>query len=198
MRYALLALAVLLPGCGGANLAKQVDDRAGACYRAISTSPDGKLVNTRIWAFDETDTPQKLSDPKPLNEQERAALLRAHNKVKECRRIVQDHNQTHASWAHVLLTEHHARNDMIYLKLVSGEAPVGLANRALAEERNRYMTAFSRGADNQQQIAAAENAEAARRMGNALQEWGKNMQQQSRSVNTQCQWVGSVWNCNSN
>lgn len=197
MRRVLLALALLLHGCGGPTLVKQAEDKSDACYQAINASPDSKLLSARLWANDETDTPQKLSDTKPLNEHERAALLRSHQKVKECRKIIQAHNQQYASWAHVLVSEHHARNDMIFLKLISGEAPVGLANRALMEEKNRFMTAFSRGADTQNQIAAAANAESARRMGDALQQWGRNMQQQNQTVNTQCQWVGSVWSCNS-
>ena len=89
-----IAMAVALGGCAIATqIATQQDiKKANECMADVKASPEWQLVHKRIWAFDGTDTADKLTDPKPLTPDERNALLQDHNRIVQCRQIIITHD----------------------------------------------------------------------------------------------------------
>ena len=127
-----LLIGLLVGGCApmGVQLAtQQAASEAGTCMQEIRSSPDGRIIYARLWASDETDTDAKLADPKPLTKDERAALVRAYNKVQRCRQIIIAHDNQFAAWETPYWQELFQRGDAVFTKLASGEMAVGVANQ---------------------------------------------------------------------
>jgi hypothetical protein len=59
-------LRVALTACAQ-MAAQQAIKSAVECNQAVRNSPEGQMVYARLWAFDDSDTAAKLSDPAPLS-----------------------------------------------------------------------------------------------------------------------------------
>jgi hypothetical protein len=78
--------------------AQQASKNATECALAVKGSPEGQTLYTRLWAFDESDTAAKLSDPAPLTIDQRNALVQTHNRMVQCRQIIINHDNRFAAW----------------------------------------------------------------------------------------------------
>ena len=196
MRAGACLLAVLLlSGCGlvGAQMAKQAVSEAEACVQEIKSSPDGKIVYARVWAFDDTDTPAKLSDSKPLTQDERAALLRAYKKLGSCRQIIIAHDNQYAAWETPYWQEAFQRSDAIFTKLVSGEMAVGVANQLAIESMGKFQVDVSKGHADAVRIDEIQRQQAAQAMAQA----SKQLLASQQVTTTNCSWFGNTLNCTS-
>jgi hypothetical protein len=131
VRVATACLLVLnLAGCAQ-MAARNAMANAGNCLKEARATPEGHVVAARIWmgTGGEEDTADKLVDTKPLTKDERNALVRYHAKLQACRQIIIDHDNRYAAWETPYWQEAFQRSDAIYLKLVSGEIPVGIAEQ---------------------------------------------------------------------
>jgi hypothetical protein len=150
----------------------------------------------RLWAFNETDTASKLSDPNPLAKQERDALVVYHNQMQRCRQIILTHDNTYAAWETPYWQEFFQRSDEIFYKLASGEISAGLANKLTIESAGKFQTDVSRGHAN---AVAVDEAQRQRAYEAMLQAGTQILaaQSQSRVTTTNCSWMGNSLNCTS-
>ena len=72
---------------GARQVAKRASASAASCLKENKASPEGQIIYTRLWANDDTDTADKLSDPKPLTKDQQNALVKLHSRVQVCRQI---------------------------------------------------------------------------------------------------------------
>ena len=103
------------------------------------------MLYTRVWAFDDSDTAAKLSDPATLTAEQRNALVQVHNRQVQCRQIIITHDNRFAAWETPYWEEYFQRTDAIFYKLASGEIPVGLANKLYIESRGKLQVDVSKG-----------------------------------------------------
>jgi hypothetical protein len=97
---AVLAI-VALCGCGqmiAQNAARAAVTNAATCTKEVKASPEGAVVYTRLWAFDDTDTASKLTDQTTLTADERNVLVVTHNRMQRCRQIIIAHDNQYAAW----------------------------------------------------------------------------------------------------
>jgi hypothetical protein len=125
--------------------AQQAGKDAKECAQAARNSPEGQMLHTRLWAFDDSDTAAKLSDPATLTAEQRNALVQVHNRVVQCRQIIITHDNRFAAWETPYWEEYFQRSDAIFYKLASGEIPVGLANKLSIESRGKFQIDVSKG-----------------------------------------------------
>jgi hypothetical protein len=193
--FALAAVATVLAGCAQIAANRAVAD-AKACLQAVKETPDGQLLRRRLWANDETDTPDKLSDPNPLTKDEREALVRQHGKVIPCRQIILNHDNRFAAWETPYWQELFQRTDDLYVRLAAGEMPAGTANRLAIESTGKFQTDVSRG--HAQAVAEAEIRQ--QRASEAMLMAGSQIlaasaANQPRTTTTNCTWFGNTINC---
>jgi hypothetical protein len=86
-----VASAVVVCGCGqtvSRLVASAAGDNARKCFADNRATPEGQMLAKRIWQFDDTDTAEKLNDPRPLTPEERNALVQLHSRSTKCRQII--------------------------------------------------------------------------------------------------------------
>jgi hypothetical protein len=167
-----------------------------ACAAEVKATPEARLVFTRLWAFDDTDTSSKLSDKAPLTKEQRDALVVCHNRNEKCRQIIVNHDVRFAAWELPYWERLFQRGDAIVTKLAAGEIPVGVANQLLIQVNDEFKVAVSQG--NAQ--AAAIAAERQQRASEAMMQAGSQMiaaSQQHSMTTTNCSWLGNTLNCTS-
>jgi hypothetical protein len=135
-----------------------------------------------------------LVDAKPVTKDERNALVRHHSKVQACRQIIIDHDNRYAAWETPYWQEAFQRSDAIYLKLVSGEMPVGVANRLTIESVGKFQVDVSRAHADAVRIEEAQRQRAAEAL---LQTSAQILANQPRVTTTNCSWFGNTLNCTS-
>lgn len=195
---ALLAWAgvALLQGCAQVARQQAANDLT-ACFRAAKATPEAQLLFTRLWAEDPAlDNAEKLSDPKPLNKEERDALVRYHSKVQPCRQIIVAHDTRYAAWELPYWQQYFQRIDAIYIKLASGELPAGVANKLTIESTGKFQADVSQGHAEAVRIEEIQRQQAAQAM---LQASAAMMASQPRptTTTTNCNWLGNQLNCTS-
>lgn len=142
------ACAIILAGC--AQIIARTDathavQESVACVKTVRDSPEGQVVYARLWRGDGSDTASKLTDLKPLRPDERDALVQVHTKLLPCREFVIQHDDRFAAWETPYWTDLYQRSDEIYLKLVSDDIPVGIANRLFIESYDKFRSDVARG-----------------------------------------------------
>jgi hypothetical protein len=171
-------------------------ENATACIQQARISPDGQLIYGRLWVNDGTDTAAKLSDPNPLTMDERNALVRHHYQVLPCRQIILDHDNRFAAWEAPYWQELFRRSDEIYVRLASGELPVGTANRLSIESFGKFQADVSRGHANAvaaEEIRQQRASEAMLMAGSQI--LAASAANQPRTTTTNCSWFGNTINC---
>jgi hypothetical protein len=113
---------------------------------------------------DGSDTAEKLTDPKPLTQQERDALLRYENIMLPCRQMIINHDNRHAAWETPYWQEFFARKDAVIVKLAAGEIPVGAANKLSIENNGQFQTDVSKAHANAVHIEDIQRQQAAQAM----------------------------------
>jgi hypothetical protein len=186
--------AILLGGCAvvGAVSAVAARDNFKKCVTEYKATPEAQMLAPRIWQGDGTDNAEKLSDPKPLTPVERDALVKGHNKMLQCRRIIVSHDNVFAAWELPHWQALFARDDQIFTKLASGELPVGVANKLIIESIDQFQVEQSRGQAEEtrfQQVQGERRAEA------AMQASATMAASQPRMTTTNCTWIGNSINC---
>jgi hypothetical protein len=174
--------------------AQDAAKNAKACFQEVWATPEGQLLSPRLWRFNELDTASKLSDPNPLTQKQRDALVVVHNQMLRCKQIIITHDNKYAAGELPYWQEYFQRSDEIFSKLASGEISVGLANRLSIESNGRFQTDVSRG----HAQAVAVDEERQQRASEAMLQAGTQIlaaQSQSRVTTTNCSWVGNVLNC---
>jgi hypothetical protein len=151
------------------------------------------MVYARLWAFDDSDTAVKLSDPAPLTAGERDALVQVHNRRVQCRQIIITHDNRFAAWETPYWEETYQRSDAIFYKLASGEIPVGLANKLSIESRGKFQVDVSKGHANAVRLEEVQRQRAAEAMLQASTQFAS--QSQPHMTTTNCMWVGNSLNC---
>jgi hypothetical protein len=186
--------AIVVTGC--AIVAQQAAKEAGAnvtkCFADSRATPEGQLTYSRLWKGDGTDTAAKLSDPKPLTPPERDALVQVHNRIVQCRQIIIAHDNQYAAWETPIFQEAFDRSDQIFLKLASGEIPVGLANRLYIESNGKLQVDLSKGHADAVRVEEARQQRAAEAM---LQASAQIAASQPRMSTTNCNFFGNTLNC---
>jgi hypothetical protein len=195
MALGLALVACSLSGCAQ-MAAKQAMTDATACVKSVRSSSEGQVVYARLWAGDDSDTANKLSDAKPLLENERNALVQVHNKMRPCREIILAHDNRFAAWETPYWNELFERGDAIFYKLASGEMPVGMANKLSIESQGKFQTDVSKGHADAVRIEDAQRQRAAEIM---LQSSAQILASQPRPqmTTTNCSWIGNNLNCTS-
>jgi hypothetical protein len=177
--------------------AKQAVGDATSCLQAAKATPEGQTVFARLWANDPAlDTADKLTDPKPLTKDERNALVQFHSKALPCRQFIVDHDTRYAAWELPYWEQLFQRSDSIYLKLASGELPVGVANKLTIESTGKFQVDVSQGHAEAVRIEDAQRQRAAEAM---LQAGALMAASQPRptTTTTNCNWFGNSLNCTS-
>ena len=200
MRLAKACLVVAAAGattvdCAQIAATRAVSD-ATTCVKNVRASPEGQITYARLWANDDTDTADKLSDTKPLSQSERNALVAVHNKVRACRDIIVAHDNRFAAWETPYWQEYFQRGDALFYKLASGELPVGVANKLAIESQGKFQTDLSKGHADAVRLEDAQRQRAAEVM---LQSGAQILasQPQPRMTTTNCSWLGNTLNCTS-
>jgi hypothetical protein len=175
---------------------KALDDTKAAltkCFADIRATPEGQLLSKRLWQADSTDTAAKLSDPKPLTQAEKDALVSNHTKSIECRRLADDWANHYALYQLPAMTELYARSDAIFTKLVNG-GPVSEANKASIASSDQFQADLAHAGANaaavQEQNNAMVRAQAAQGLAAAM------IGAQPRMTTTNCVATGNTLNCN--
>jgi hypothetical protein len=179
-------------GCARLD-AQQAIASAASCIKESNASPEGQIVYARLWANDDTDTADKLIDPKPLTKEEQNALVKVHNKVQACRQIIIAHDSQYAAWETPYWEDFFQRGDAIFYKLASGEIPVGIANKLAIESVGKFQADVSRGHADAVRVEESRRQQAAVAMLNA----GSQMiaSQQGQVTTTNCSWIGNNLSC---
>jgi hypothetical protein len=192
--FATLAVAgsLLFSGCSLAELiaAKHVALETANCLQAVKSSSEGRIVFARLWASDETDTSAKLDDTNPLSKDEREALIRVHDGIRLCRKILISNDDRFSAWEAPYLQGLYQRSDVIFTKLASGEITVRVANRLTIESIGKFQVDVSEGHPNMvriDEIQRQKNAEA------LIQSSG----QRATPSATNCVWMGNSLDCTS-
>jgi hypothetical protein len=187
-----------MTGCGLAGQldADQASSEALTCLHAIKSSPDGRAVYARLWASNETDNADKLADQKPLTRDEREALVRVHNKVQPCRRIIIAHDNKFAAWETPYWQDLFRRQDVIFTRLASGEMAVGVANKLTIESLGTFQADVSRGHADAVQLDDIRRQRTAEALINASAQMAAS-QPRPRMMTTNCFWSGNNLNCTS-
>jgi hypothetical protein len=193
--FVITAGSITMMGCAQIAATRAVSD-ASTCVKNVRSSPEGQIVYARLWASDDTDTADKLSDTKPLSQSERNALVQVHNKVRACRDIIIAHDNRFAAWETPYWQEFFQRGDAIFYKLASGELPVGIANKLAIESQGKFQTDVSKGHADAVRIEDAQRQRAAEIM---LQSGAQILASQPRAqvTTTNCSWMGNNLNCTS-
>jgi hypothetical protein len=176
--------------------AQKAARNAKSCFEQVYATPEGQLLSTRLWRFNELDTASKLSDPNPLTKKEQDALVLVHNQLQPCKQIILAHDNNFAAWETPYWQEYFQRSDEIFYKLASGEISVGVANRLAIESNGKFQTDVSRG----HAQAVAVDEERQQRASEAMLQAGSQIlaaQSQSRVTTTNCSWFGNTLNCTS-
>ncbi len=148
MRASLLGVVVAaqaLTACAQLMAQDANHKTAAECTRAVKSSPEGETVYARVWAFDNSDSVIKLTDPEPLTKEQRKALERVHEKNLQCRQIAPVNSDRYVAWVAPYREEYFQRGEAILHKLESGELAVGLANRLIIESNGRFLDDVSKG-----------------------------------------------------
>jgi hypothetical protein len=191
------AAAIFLTGC--AQIIARTDathavQESVACVKTIRDSADGQIVYARLWRGDGSDTANKLTDLKPLTADERDALVRVHTKLLPCREYVIQHDDRFAAWETPYWTDLYQRSDEIYLKLVSDDIPVGVANRLYIESYDKFRSDVARG--HAQAVSEAEIRQ--QQAANAMLQASATLlasQPRPQVTTTNCSWMGNNLNC---
>lgn len=199
VRHILVWVAVIVAtsnfaGCARLDAQKAVAS-AASCLKENMASPEGQIVYARLWANNDTDTANKLSDPKPLTKDEQNALVKVHNKAQVCRQIIIAHDNQYAAWETPYWQEFFQRGDAIFYKLASGEIAVGAANKLTIESIGKFQADVSRGHADAVRVEEAQRQQAAEAMVRAGSEIMAAQQRQVTTTN--CSWFGNNLNCTS-
>jgi hypothetical protein len=189
-----------LIGCAGIvaqNAAQNAVTTAAACVQEVKSSPEGKIVYARLWANDDSDNAEKLSDPKPLTKEERNALVQVHNKLRPCRQIIIAHDNKFAAWETPYWQDLFQRSDAIFSKTASGEISVGLANKLTIESVGKFQADVSRAHADAVRIEEAQRQRAAEAMIQSGTQLLIASQPRSQITTTNCSWMGNTLNCTS-
>ena len=151
---ATIVMAANLSACGRMAL-DNAKTSVTSCTEEAKASPMGVIVYKRLWAADDTDTADKLSDTKPLSKEERDALVHYRKKILPCRQIIIAHNNQFAPWATPYSQEAFQRQDTIFYKLAGGEMTVGVANKLTIDNLNKLQADIAGGQAAQSQQATA-------------------------------------------
>jgi hypothetical protein len=136
-----------------------------------------------------SDTPTKLSDPKPLTKDERDALVRVQSKMQPCRQIIIAHDKSNAAWETPYWQELFQRGDLIFAKLASGD----VANQLSIESVGKFQVDVSKGHADVVRIDEIQRQQAAEAMARA----GKEMLASQQVTTTNCSWFGNNLDCTS-
>jgi hypothetical protein len=175
--------------------AQKASASAASCIKENKASPEGQIIYARLWANDDTDTADKLSDPKPLTKDQQNALVKLHSRVQVCRQIIIAHDNQYAAWETPYWQEFFQRGDAIFYKLASGEMAVGTANRLTIESVGKFQADVSRGHADAVRVEEAQRQQAAEAMLRAGSEILASQQRQVTTTN--CSWFGNNLNCTS-
>ena len=195
MRVAVFVVgcSLFLAGCGLAaqQAAKEAVAAVKQCTADIKQSEDGRVTYARMWAGNETDTAAKLTDQKPLSDQERNAIMRVHQSIQTCRQIIVQHDAKYAAWEAPIWQDYFARSDIIFVKLMSGEITVSQANKLSIESNGRLQSELARGNASAVAVAEAQRQRAAEAMIQA----GAQIAAASQPHTTNCTWIGNTTSC---
>jgi hypothetical protein len=146
MRARLVTLCLVAGGLAGCALSATLQSAksGGSCLQDVRSSQEGQMVYAKLWASDATDTSEKLSDPNPLTPTERDALTQVHNNIISCRQTIISDNSRSEAWKFPYWLDYFKRSDAIFNKLVSGELPIGLANKLTIESNGKFQADLSR------------------------------------------------------
>lgn len=189
----LFVAALAIAGCAQIA-AQQAKKDATGCAQEARNSPEGQIVYARLWAFDDSDSANKLRDPAPLTKEEQNALVQVHNKIVKCRQIIVSHDMRYAAWETQYWQEYFQRGDEIFARLATGEIPVGVANRLAIESNGKFQLDASRGHADAVRIEEARRQQVAEAM---IQAGAQIAASQPRMTTTNCTWVGNMLNCTS-
>jgi hypothetical protein len=189
-----VAVAVVTHGLTGCAqiAAQEAIKQAKACFEDAKSSPEGQMVYTRLWAFNDTDTAAKLSDPAPLTKDQQNALVQLHNKTLPCRQIIIAHDNRFAAWEAPYWQEFFARSDQLFYKLASGELPVGIANKLAIESNGQFQADVSRGHADAVRVEEAQRQQMAQTL---IQANAQIVASQPRMTTTNCIWLANTLNC---
>lgn len=194
MRASLLwvaAAAQTLTACAQLMAQDASSKTAAECIHAVKSSPEGQTVYARLWAFDNSDSESKLTDPEPLTKEERKALEQVHSKNLQCRQISPVKNDQFVAWTAPYRDAYFQRGDAILHKLVSGEIAVGLANRLTIESNGKFLDDVAMGhpdAVRKEEIERQRTAE-------ALLKASVGSQPQAATGTINCTWFDNALNC---
>jgi hypothetical protein len=93
VRTILIACALALGGCAAyqqAQFEKARNEALAAYSKCLAdnvASPEGQVVYKRLWMGNSDTVAAKLTDPKPLTQPEKDALVVVHSRGLECRKI---------------------------------------------------------------------------------------------------------------
>jgi hypothetical protein len=194
--HLLITLGLVAGGLAGCALSAtlQTAKPAGSCLQDVKSSQEGQIVYAKLWAFDATDTADKLSDPNPLTPTERDALAQVHNDIISCRQTTISDNSRSEGWKLPYWLDYFKRSDAIFNKLASGELPIGLANKLTIESNGKFQADLSRRHPDAVPVNEAQQQQAAE----ALLQDGAQItapNPQSRVSAIDCRWVANTLSC---
>jgi hypothetical protein len=192
---ALLGATSLLALTGCAQIAlKDATTNFQKCAAENKATPEGRMLALRLWQNDGTDTAAKLSDPKPLTQPERDALVQLHTRGLQCRQILVTYDNRFAAWETPYFQELFQRSDEIFSKLASGEVSVGVANRLNIESVGKFQVDVSKGHAEAVRIEEAQRQRAAEALLQASAQIAAS-QPRPHMTMTNCHWLGNMLNC---
>jgi len=200
-----LATALILLVCGACSqlvtqeAATQARNQFAKCGAQNRVTPEGLSVAGRLWMGDASDTAAKLLDPYPLTPAERAALVQLHNRAVQCRQIIVAHAEKYSQWSSPFFQEYIQRADEIYGKLVSGELPVGMANKLTIENDRKLKLDLASGhLDDAQSAGVRADEDQREKAVDAMLAASAQVaaaQPAPRLPTTYCNWQGNTLNC---
>jgi hypothetical protein len=196
MRARLVTLCLVAGGLAGCALSATLQSAksGGSCLQDVRSSQEGQMVYAKLWASDATDTSEKLSDPNPLTPTERDALTQVHNNIISCRQTIISDNSRSEAWKFPYWLDYFKRSDAIFNKLVSGELPIGLANKLTIESNGKFQADLSRRHPDAVPVDEAQQQQAAE----ALLQAGAQItapDSLSRLSAIDCRWVANTLSC---
>lgn len=187
----LAAAAHALTACAQLAAQDATPKNAADCTRAVKSSPEGQAVYARLWAFDDSDTAAKLNDPAPLTKEQQKALIEVHKKNLQCRAITPINNDTYVAWVTPYREAYFQRGDAIFRELVSGEIPVGLANKLIIESNAKFLDDVSKGRPEAVRSEEIQRQQAAE----TLLQASAVSQPQPKPPTVNCTWFDNALNC---
>ena len=193
---ACLFVALVASGLAGCTLTttQQTAKSASNCLQDVKSSQEGQIVYAKLWASDATDIEAKLTDPNSLTPAERDALAQVRSDLISCRQMIISDSSRSAAWEFHYWLDYFNRSDAIFNKLVSGELPVGLANKLTIESNGKFQADVLRGHPDAVPVDDVQQQQAAEALVQASAQTPA-PEPQSRLTAMNCRWVANTLSC---